>query len=46
MKLVFTRGVRRERTFTTRQIETLGDVSTLPLGLQQPAVAPEAVVAD
>ena len=28
----FTRDIRRERTFTTQQIETLGDVYTLPLG--------------
>ncbi len=36
----FTRDIRRERTFTTQQIETLGDVYTLPLG---PAVLePEA----
>ena len=30
--LAFTRDIRRERTFTTQQIETLGDVYTLPLG--------------
>ncbi len=28
----FTRDIRRERTFTTQQIETLGDVYTRPLG--------------
>ena len=28
----FTRDIRRERTFTTQQIETLRDVYTLPLG--------------
>ena len=41
--LAFTRDVRRERTFTTQQIGTLGDVYTLPLGPQQPAVAPGSV---
>ncbi len=30
--MAFTRDIRRERTFTTQQIETLGDVFTLPLG--------------
>ncbi len=30
--LAFTRDVRRERTFTTQQIETLRDVYSLPLG--------------
>jgi len=34
----FTRDVRRERTFTTQQIQTLRDVYTLPLGPEQPAV--------
>jgi NADH:ubiquinone reductase (H+-translocating) len=41
--LAFTRDVRRERTFTTQQIETLGNVYTLPLGPEQPAVASESV---
>jgi NADH:ubiquinone reductase (H+-translocating) len=41
--LAFTRDIRRERAFTTQQIETLGDVYTLPLGPEQPAVAPQAV---
>ncbi len=40
--LAFTRDIRRERTFTTQQIQTLGDVYTLPLGPQQPAVTPQA----
>jgi NADH dehydrogenase len=35
--LALTRDVRGERTFTTQQIETLGDVYTLPLGPEQPA---------
>ena len=38
----FTRDIRRERTFTTQQIETLRDVYTLPLGPEQPAVEPPA----
>jgi len=38
----FTRDIRRERTFTTQQIETLRDVYTLPLGPAQPAVEPPA----
>jgi NADH dehydrogenase len=38
----FTRDVRRERTFTTQQIETLRDVYELPLGPKQPAVEPPA----
>ena len=29
--LAFTRDIRRERAYTTQQIETLGDVYTLPL---------------
>ena len=41
--LAFTRNIRRERAFTTQQIQTLGDVYTLPLGPQQPAVTPQAV---
>jgi len=44
--LAFTRDLRRERTFTTQQIETLGDVYTLPLGPEVPAAAPQAVAAD
>ena len=40
--LAFTRDIRRERTFTTQQIQTLGDVYTLPLGRQQPAVTAQA----
>jgi NADH dehydrogenase len=38
----FTRDIRRERTFTTQQIETQRDVYTLPLGPEQPAVEPPA----
>jgi NADH dehydrogenase len=38
----FTRDIRRERTFTTQQIETLRDVYELPLGPGQPAVEPQA----
>jgi len=38
----FTRDIRRERTFTTQQIETLRDVYTLPVGPEQPAVEPQA----
>jgi NADH dehydrogenase len=41
--LAFTRDVRRERTFTTQQIQTLRDVYTLPLGPDVGAVVPEAV---
>jgi NADH:ubiquinone reductase (H+-translocating) len=44
--LAFTRDIRRERTFTTQQIETLIDVYRVPLGPlvpQQPAAAPKAV---
>ncbi len=41
--LAFTRDVRRERTFTTQQIQTLRDVYTLPLGPDVGAAAPEAV---
>ena len=37
----FTRDIRRERTFTTQQIETLGDVYRLPLGPVTPESAPE-----
>ena len=38
----FTRDIRRERTFTTQQIETMGDVYTLPLGPAAPEpAAPE-----
>jgi NADH:ubiquinone reductase (H+-translocating) len=35
--LAFTRDIRRERTFTTQQIATLGDVYTRPLGPVEPA---------
>ena len=42
----FTRDIRRERTFTTQQIETLGDVYTRPLGPVEPAAVPPAVAAD
>ena len=42
----FTRDIRRERTFTTQQIETLGDVYTRPLGPVRPAAVPPAVAAD
>jgi NADH dehydrogenase len=38
--LAFTRDVRRERAFTTQQIETLRDVYTLPLGSGTDAAAP------
>jgi NADH dehydrogenase len=41
--LAFTRDIRRERTFTTQQIETLRDVYTLPPGHGEPAAAPNAV---
>ena len=37
----FTRDIRRERTFTTQQIETLRDVYTLPLG-PDISIAPES----
>jgi NADH dehydrogenase len=43
--LAFTRDVRRERTFTTRQIATMRDVYTFalgPVGPDQPAVASES----
>ena len=42
----FTRDIRRERTFTTQQIETLGDIYTRPLGPVRPAAVPPAVAAD
>ncbi len=42
----FTRDIRRERTFTTQQIETLGDIYTHPLGPVRPAAVPPAVAAD
>ena len=42
----FTRDIRRERTFTTQQIETLGDIYTRPLGPVEPAAVPPAVAAD
>ena len=41
--LAFTRDVRRERSFTTQQIETLRDVYSLPLGPDVGTAAPEAV---
>jgi NADH dehydrogenase len=37
----FTRDIRRERTFTTQQIETLGDVYTRPLGPMETAAVPQ-----
>ena len=40
--LAFTRDIRRERAFTTQQIETLQDVYALPLGPSQPATVPPA----
>jgi NADH:ubiquinone reductase (H+-translocating) len=42
--LAFTRDVRRERTFTTQQIQTLRDVYALPLGPDIGAAVPGAVV--
>jgi hypothetical protein len=43
--LAFARDVRRERTFTTQQIETLHDVYALPLApdadLAAPALVPD-----
>ena len=42
----FTRDIRRERTFTTQQIETLGDVYTRPPGPMESAAVPQAVAAD
>jgi NADH dehydrogenase len=39
----FTRDIRRERTFTTQQIETLRDVYELPLGPDMSIAAPESV---
>ena len=41
--LAFTRDVRRERTFTTQQIETLRDVYALPLGPDTGATTPQAL---
>jgi len=38
--LAFTRDIRRERTFTTQQIETLRDVYALPPAADPPAVRP------
>jgi NADH dehydrogenase len=38
--LAFTRDIRRERTFTTQQIETLRDVYALPPAADTPAVRP------
>jgi NADH:ubiquinone reductase (H+-translocating) len=40
--LAFTRDVRRERAFTTQQIETLRDVYAHPLGPDTGTAAPEA----
>ncbi len=40
--LAFTRDVRRERAFTTQQIETLRDVYAHPLGPDTGTTAPEA----
>ena len=36
----FTRDIRRERTFTTQQIETLRDVYALPPAADPPAAQP------
>ena len=41
--LAFTRDIRRERTFTTQQIETLRDVYTVPASAETPAPPPEAL---
>jgi NADH dehydrogenase len=41
--LAFTRDVRRERSFTTQQIETLRDVYALPLGPDTGAATPQAL---
>ena len=38
--LAFTRDIRRERTFTTQQIETLRDVYALPPAADPPAARP------
>jgi NADH dehydrogenase len=38
--LAFTRDIRRERTFTTQQIETLRDVYALPPAADTPAARP------
>ena len=38
----FTRDIRRERTFTTQQIEIMRDVYATPLGPSQPAAIPPA----
>ncbi len=40
--LAFTRDVRRERTFTTQQIETMRDVYALPPGPDMGAETPQA----
>jgi NADH dehydrogenase len=37
----FTRDIRRERTFTTQQIETLRDVYTVPVPAEKPDRPPE-----
>ena len=41
----FTRDIRRERTFTTQQIETLRDVYALPEGNPAPESAPHEPIA-
>ncbi len=41
--LAFTRDVRRERTFTTQQIQTMRDVYALPLGPDLGAETPQAL---
>jgi NADH dehydrogenase len=41
--LAFTRDVRRERTFTTQQIQTMRDVYELPLGPDMGAETPQAL---
>jgi NADH dehydrogenase len=43
--LAFTRDVRRERTFTTQQIETMRDVYALPLGPDMGAETPQGLTA-
>ena len=41
--LAFTRDIRRERTFTTQQIETMRDVYALPLGPDMGAATRQAL---
>jgi NADH dehydrogenase len=41
--LAFTRDVRRERTFTTQQIQTMRDVYALPLGPDMGTETPQAL---